>query len=392
MAEGIETRAWDVAIIGGAAVGASLAWWLTRAPGLSVLILERDPSYARCSTTLSAASIRQQFSTPINIALSRFGIGFIRDFARLTGGPDLALSENGYLICASGAGRDALADMVTTQRAHGAGTQLLEGAALSARFPWLRTDDLAAGGFGPRDEGWFDAEGLMRGLLAGAEAAGAVRATATVTGIERAEGRVAALTLADGRRITCGAAVNAAGPRAAEVAAMAGIDIPVAAHKRHCFLVSCPDPVPGDMPLVTDASGLWVRPEGRGVLTGAASEPDAPCAPDDFETDHARWESFLWPALAHRVPQFERARVEGWWTGHYAMNALDHNALVGAHPDCPNLYLANGFSGHGLQQAPGVGRGLAELIREGRYLTLDLSPLGPERLLSGTPLRETAVI
>lgn len=392
MAEAIEDRIWDVAIVGGAAVGAAVAFWLARAGGVSVLVLERDPSYARASTTRSAASIRQQFSTPVNIALSRFGVGFIRDFPELTGGADLGLRENGYLICASAAGRDALAGMVAVQAGEGAGTALLDAGDLAARFPWLNAGDLACASLGMRDEGWFDAEGLMRGLLRAAGRAGAVREGATVAGLDRAGERVTGLRLADGRRIRCGAVVNAAGTRAAEIAAMAGIVLPVAAHKRHCFLVSCPEPVPQDMPLVTDPSGLWVRPEGRGVLTGAASEPDEPCDPDDFETDHARWEAFLWPALAHRIPQFERARVEGWWTGHYAMNALDHNAIVGLHPACANLYLANGFSGHGLQQAPGVGRGIAELILHGDYRSLDLTPLSPGRLVSGSPIREAAVI
>ena len=392
MTQPIEERAWDVAIVGGAALGASVAFWLARAGGLSVLVLERDPSYARAATTLSAASIRQQFSTPVNIALSRFGIGFIRAFPALTGGPDLGLRENGYLICASAAGRDALSGMVEVQAREGAGTVLLAPEALAARFAWLRTDDLAAASLGTRDEGWFDAEAMMRGLLGAAEAAGAVRAAGSVTGLARDRDRVTGLQLADGRAIRCGAVVNAAGTRAAQIAAMAGIDLPVAPHKRHVFLVGCPDPVPPDMPLVTDPSGLWARPEGRGVLTGVACAPDIPCDPEDFETDHARWEEVLWPALAHRIPQFERARVEGWWTGHYAMNALDHNALVGLHPACANLYLANGFSGHGLQQAPGVGRAVAELILHGEFRSLDLSALSPARLLTGAALREWAVI
>lgn len=387
-----ENRVWDVIVVGGAAVGAAVAFWLTRAGGISVLIVERDPSYARASTTLSAASIRQQFSTPVNIRLSRFGIGFLREFVALTGGADLQLRENGYLICASAAGMPALRAMVATQHAEGAGTLMLDSAALGARFGWLRRDDLAGASLGPRDEGWFDAEGMLRGLLGAARRQGAVRLTGEVGGLERAGSRIVAVRLADGRRIGCGAVVNAAGPRAARVAAMAGIAIPVEPRKRHCFVVSCPDPVPGAMPLVSDPSGLWVRPEGMHYLTGAASDPDLPCDPADFETDHAVWEDFLWPALAHRIPRFERARVESWWTGHYAVNTLDRNALVGLHPDCDNLYFANGFSGHGLQQAPGVGRGVAELIRHGGYRSLDLSALSPERVLRGQALCEAAVI
>lgn len=383
---------WDVVIVGGAAIGASVAWWLTREPGLRVLIVERDPSYATASTSLSAASIRQQFSTPVNVAISRFGVEFIRDFPARTGGPDLALRENGYLVCASAKGRAALEAMVATQHAEGAATRLLPRGALAERFPWLQSDDLALASFGETGEGWFDATGLRQGLLSGARAAGAGYLAGEVTGFETEGPRITAVRLAGGGRIACGAVVNAAGPRAARVAAMAGLCLPVEPRKRHCFVVSCPEAVPAGMPLVTCPSGLWVRPEGAHVLCGAASDPDGPCDPEDFGTDHGVWEDFLWPALAHRVPQFERARVETWWTGHYAMNTLDANALLGPHPDRPNLYLANGFSGHGLQQAPAVGRGIAELIRFGGYRSLDLSPLSAERLVTGRALGEAAVI
>lgn len=384
----------DVVIVGGAVIGAAVAFFLTREPGRRVLVVERDPSYGRSATMRSSASIRQQFSTPLNVRISQFGAAFLKAAPDWLGDevPDLGFRENGYLVCCGPGGIGTLEDMVAMQRGLGAGTLILDRTDLAARFPWLNIADLAGGSLGTRDEGWFDAAGLLQGLLRAARRQGAEIVADTVTGIERRGRRVVAVRLASGARIGCGAVVNAAGPRAAEVAAMADLRLPVEPRKRHSFVFSCPVPIEGPMPLVTDPSGIYVRPEGAWFLTGGASDPDIAADPDHLETDHALWEERLWPALAHRIPQFERARVETWWTGHYEMNTLDANAVIGEAPELRGFYFANGFSGHGLQQAPAVGRGIAELIAHGDYRTLDLSPLGPERLLTGTPVLETAVI
>jgi len=390
---------YDVVVTGGGVIGASVAFFLTRhAPGLSALVVERDPSYARSSTMLSSASIRQQFSTPVNVQISQFGVAFLREAQAWLGGdvPDLGFRENGYLILASAEGAETLAGMVDLQRGLGADTVLLEPRDIARRFPYLQVGDVAAGALGLSGEGWFDAAGLLQGFLRAARAQGTEVVSDEVTGIDIADDgaprRVRGVRLASGHTVECRHLVNAAGPRAARIAVMAGLALPVEPRKRHSFVFSCPDPVPGAMPLVADMSGIYVRPEGALFLTGAASDPDPAADPDDFETDHALWEETIWPALAHRVPQFERARVETWWTGHYAFNTLDQNAVIGPLPSLPNFHFANGFSGHGLQQAPAVGRGLAELIREGKYRSLDLSPLSPMRLLTNIALRESAVI
>jgi len=386
---------YDVIVTGGAVIGAAAAFFLTRhAARPRVLVVERDPSYARSSTMLSSASIRQQFSTPVNVRISQFGLDFIRAAPDWLGPevPDLGFHENGYLVCCAPAEVETLSGLVDLQRRLGARTVLLGPGEIARRFPYLNTDDLGAGALGEAGEGWSDAAGLMQGLLRAARAQGAEVVADEVVGLDLEDGRVAAARLAGAGRVACGHLVNAAGPRAARVAAMAGLALPVEPRKRHSFLFSCPDPVAGPMPLVCDGSGVYVRPEGGWFLTGGASDPDPAADPEDFETDHELWEARLWPAIAHRVPQFERARVEQWWTGHYAYNTLDQNAVIGPAPACPNFYFANGFSGHGLQQAPAVGRGLAEIICEGRYTTLDLSPLGPERLDPARPLLETAVI
>ncbi len=386
-----------VVIVGGGAVGSAAAYWLTAEPsfGGEVVVVERDPTYARASSALSAGSIRQQFSTPANVAIGRFGVGFLREAATLLAAegespPDVALREIGYLFLATAGGMETLAANHDVQRAHGADVALLSPAELRERFPWLAVDDLAGGSLGLSGEGSFDGYGLLRALRAKATAQGARYVRGEVAGLDLSGDRVVAARLADGTALPCDAAVNAAGPWAAPVAAMAGIDLPVRARARTVFVLACPEPLPR-CPLVIDPSGTWFRPEGDRFIAGAPPlGEDADDLP--LEPDHALFEEAVWPALAARVPVFERLRVVAAWAGYYEMNLFDQNGILGPHPAVPNLHFACGFSGHGLQQAPAIGRATAELIVAGRYRTLDLEPLGWQRLLEGRPLVERNII
>ncbi|SNX73638.1 glycine/D-amino acid oxidase-like deaminating enzyme [Cereibacter ovatus] len=391
-------RTADVVVIGGAVMGASAAFWLTRMqPGLRVVVVERDTSFARASTALSVASIRMQFTTPVNVAISRFGIGFIRDF-RASLGLDvgigsLGFTENGYLfLTGSEDGAAILSEVAQMQRALGAATEILSPAALKQRFPWLETSDLVAGSFGPRDEGWFDNMGLLNGLRAAAKAQGAEFLRDTVTGLAVEAGRVRAVQLASGERIACGAAINAAGTRAAEIMAMAGLPLPVEPRKRTVFVIDAPNARHPDAPLLVDR-GFYLRPErGSHWITATVPETDGPCDPNDFEPDLHLFEDVIWEQLYARAPGFDAVKVVRHWVGHYAYNTLDQNAILGPHPDMPNLFLMNGFSGHGLQQAPAVGRGIAEHLLSGGWQSLDLSDLSVTRVLRGQPFRERAVV
>ena len=382
----------DAVVIGGGVIGSAVAMHLALG-GASVLVVERDPSYAAASSSLSASSIRQQFSQPVNIALSQYGIGFLRDAsAHLSvDGDGLALSlrEPGYLYLASLSGVDVLRENHGVQRAAGVQVALLGPDALRARFPWLSTDGVALGSLGLDGEGWFDGPALAAAFRRKARSLGAVWVHGEVVGLERDGARVSAVRLRDGARVACGAVVNAAGPHARAVGAMAGVALPVEARRRCVFVFTCPDVLPG-CPLVIDTSGVWWRPEGDRFLAGWSPPGDA----EEFglEVDHALFDEVIWPALARRVPAFERVRGAGAWAGHYEFNTFDQNALLGVHPGVPNLYFANGFSGHGMQQAPGVGRGIAELVLHGAYRTLDLSPLSVARVAAGRPLLERNVI
>ena len=388
---------YDVVVVGGAVTGSSTAYHLAADPafGGRVLVVEQDPSYQRCASALSAASIRQQYSTAINVDISLYGITFLREIGErleVDGDrPEIGLKEGGYLFLATARGEAAMRASNALQTGRGADIALLDPEALVARFPWLSTEGIALGSLGITGEGWFDGYGLMQAFRKKARSLGVTYAAARAEGLEMSGGRVTGVRLSDGRTVSCGVVVNAAGAGGTALARSAGVEIPVANKKRMIFTFTCADPVP-DCPLMIDPTGVYVRPEGNGFLCGTSPPEDEDPDSTDFEVDHTFFEERIWPVLAERVPAFERIRQGRAWAGHYDMNLFDHNAILGAAPGVDNLLLANGFSGHGLQQSPAVGRGLAELITYGGYRSLDLSPLAYERLTRAAPLLETAVV
>jgi FAD-dependent oxidoreductase domain-containing protein 1 len=389
----------DVVIVGGAIVGSAVATFLARRPDWHgrVVVIERDLTFRTSSTTLSAASIRQQFSTPLNIEISRFGIQVIKHldtWLRIEGepAPEVDFVEGGYLFLASAAGMPILERNHEVQRAQGVQVVLLTPMELHNRFPWLQVDDIAAGSLGLADEGWFDAYALLQAFRRKARSLGVEELAGEVVEVERDAGRAVGVRLADGRRIAADWVVNAAGPRAAGVAAMAGLELPVSPRKRMVFHFDCRTPI-ADAPLTIDTSGVYFRPEGPNYIAGSSprdGEPDPETL--DLEVDRSWFEQVIWPSIAHRVPAFEAIRLLDAWAGHYEVNTLDHNAVIGPHPELPNFLFANGFSGHGLQQAPAAGRALAEWIATGSYETLDVRPLGYERIARNEPYRELNVI
>ena len=388
----------DVVIVGGAIVGSAVATFLRRRHDWHgrVLVVERDLTFRTSSTTLSAASIRLQFSTPLNIEISRFGVELIKHLDTWLGvrgdaAPEVDFVEGGYLFLASEAGLPILESNHAVQREHGVEVALLTPMELRTRFPWLNVEGVAGGSLGLADEGWFDAYALLQAFRRKARSLGAEEIAGEVVEIERDGGRATGVRLADGRRITADWVVNAAGPRAAGIAAMAGLELPVSPRKRMVFHFDCRTKVAS--PLTIDTSGVYFRPEGPNYIAGSSPHGEQP-DPDTFDLDVDRswFEEVIWPAIAHRVPAFEAIRLLDAWAGHYEVNTLDHNAVIGPHPELPNFLFANGFSGHGLQQAPAAGRALAEWIATGDYETIDMRPLGYERIAANQPYRELNVI
>ncbi|MBS0563982.1 MAG: FAD-binding oxidoreductase [Proteobacteria bacterium] len=388
----------DVVIGGGAVTGSATAWWLMRMrPGLRVLVVEPDPIYRFAATALSVASVRQQFSNPVNVQISRFGVDFIRHFADRIGPeggvPSLGLKENGYLFLAgTAAGAALMRDLAHMQNGLGAATDVLDPAGLAALYPWMTLEDVAAGSLGRRDEGWFDNMGLLNGFRNGARALGAVYVKDRVTGLGLRGGRVETVRLESGREVAAGAFLNAAGTASAALCRMADLALPVEPRKRTVFVIDAPNARHPEAPLIIDHSGIYLRPEHGQWITATVPDDDGPCAPDDWEPDHAQFDDLIWPRLYARSEGFDAVKVARLWVGHYDYNRLDQNAVLGLWPGTANFHVAAGFSGHGLQQSPAVGRGLAELILTGAFQTLDLSPLGAARVIEGRPFLEKAIV
>lgn len=398
---------YDVVIVGGAVIGSSVAYFLMSNPDFSgsVLVVERDPSFAQASTSLSAASIRTQFSNPINVKISQFGLGIIQNFGDLMQvegqpRPDLNFHEAGYLFLAATEDQaQILRENHQVQRACGADVVLWNAEELAQAFPHLKTDDILLASYGQRNEGWFNNTGLMNGFRTKARALGATVITDEVVAIQRDGDRVSGVTLKSGNTVAAGTIVNASGPRAARTAEMAGLSVPVEPRKRTLFVIDCAKTPEGTaqvaggrLPLMIDPSGVFIRPEGRFFLTGCPPVEDPAAAYDDFTPRHEEFEDIIWPTLAERSPAFEAVKVVNMWAGHYDFNTLDHNLIVGPHPVVRNFIFANGFSGHGLQQGPAAGRAVSELIIYGGFRTLDLTEVGYDRIVENRPFLETAVI
>jgi FAD-dependent oxidoreductase domain-containing protein 1 len=383
----------EVILIGGGVMGAATACFLARDHDARVTVVERDPSYARASSSLSLSSIRQQFSQPANIALSRWSLDFLRraadELAVAGDRPALGLVEPGYLYLATDAGETTLRELHALQRAEGVDVALLEPAQLATRFPWLAVADLALGSLGLGGEGWFDGPALHRAFRRKAAACGARFVTAEAVDFETHGDRVAAVRCSDGSRLAGDAFVIAAGAWSAPLGRALGLALPVHAKKRDVFVLETPARLP-HCPLVIDPSGFWFRPEGALILAGGPPRGDDPDDAPLHDIDLGLFDDLLWPALAARVPAFEALRVRSAWAGYYEMNAFDHNGLAGRLPGWANAFTACGFSGHGMQQSPAVGHAMARLIA-GLDAPL-IAALSPKRLLDGRPLREANVI
>jgi sarcosine oxidase len=388
----------DVIIAGGGVIGSAIGYFLKGWVGFpgSVMVVEKDPTYERASTPRSAGGIRQQFSTPENIAMSMFGIAFLRaagDHLAVEGErPQIPFVEQGYLFLATAPGMPILRRNHEAQSAAGAEILLLDRDGLGARFPWLNLDGIEGGALGLKNEGWTDPYSLLQAFRRKARALGVSYVKDEVVGLALSGDQVAAAELKEGGRIACGAFVNAAGAHAPEIAAMAGIELPVRPRKRFVYVFDCREPGLSGAPLTIDPTGVYFRPEGASFICGVSPPEEKDPDSLDLEVEYELFEEVVWPTIAHRVPAFESIKLQRAWAGLYDYNTLDQNAILGPHPRLRNFHAANGFSGHGLQQSPAVGRAIAELIAYGAFRSLDLGRFSYERVIAGRPLRELNVV
>ncbi len=384
----------DVVIVGGGVMGCSSAYHLmSREPNLKVAVIERDPTYEFASTPRSAAGVRQQFSLPENVSMSRFGLAFYQAFAEHMAvdgeAPEIGFRQQGYLFLFEEQHRQATTEINAMQCGLGAINELLEPPELSNRFPSLDLDGVALGSFGPED-GWTDPHAILQGFRKKSAALGTRHITGDVQHIVTANGRAESVAFADGRCFAADHVVCSAGAWSAALLETAGVRVPVDPVRRMVFYFEIREELE-DLPLTIDPKGFYFRPEGRGFICGK-SNPAEP-AGENFDVDHTWFETEIWPDMAARCPAFEALKVINAWAGLYDINRLDENMIIGAWPDGPsNLHLLCGFSGHGLQHAPAAGRAMAELVLDGNFTTLDLRRFGCARITAGEALPEAAIV
>jgi len=394
--------------------------------------VDRDHTFRHASAMLSAGGIRQQFSLPANIQLSLYGIEFLKSLGKeLQVGadgdePDVQLREQGYLFLASDAGERVLRNNHATQQAQGVTwTTLLSPDQLADRFPWLNVGGIALGCLGEKNEGWFDPWALLSALRSKAKELGVVFVEGLVRDVHTASSgsrkKVTAvdLELPNGSTSTLDTkwVVNSAGAWSSQIVDYCGPDVaslPVRPRKRFVFSVHCPEeppaaPDPTTTPLVVDPSGAYFRPEGPPGRFLCGISPPEGFSDQDHEhrhdsgssqrlekelgaVDHALFDEVIWPTLYERCAAFGNLKVQSSWAGFYEYNTIDQNGVVGIHPDVENLVLASGFSGHGLQQAPGVGRAVSELVHHGDFKTINLECFGLQRHIAGNPLFEQNIV
>ncbi|CAH1117776.1 unnamed protein product [Phaedon cochleariae] len=417
----------DVVIIGGGAIGSSIAYWLkekTSLEGISVVVLEKDPTYKSCSTALSVGGLRQQFSLPENIQMSLYGAEFLRTLKKRFGPTaDVNFHPHGYLLLASQNGASQLVDNSKIQKELGAVNILLSKENLKERFPYLDVSDVELGCLGLEKEGWFDPWSLLSLLKKGATQLGAQyihgeavdftfheQTDIIVEGVETGNYQatnelVVKLPNEDEcRTLEFSICIIAAGCESREIAqqakigvgeGMLSVPLPIERRKRYVYSFNCQQNAPSiNTPMVIDYSGMYFRRDGLGgsFIAGMSPELDDEPPTNNLDVDFSYFDDKIWPVLSKRVPAFEAIKVTNGWSGFYEYNTYDMNGIIGPHPYYSSIYIASGFSGHGIQQAPAVGRAIAELILDGRFMTIDLTRLGFDRLIVDQPALESEII
>jgi len=387
-----ENATFDVIIAGGGVMGCATAYYLLKYDdGLRVAIIERDSTYSKSSTLLSDGNARIQFNLKENIQISLYGFEVMKTFAEdMAVGdkkPDIMARHQGNLFLANEAGYEAAIHGVELQQSLGGEVEWLTAEEIRARFPLFDPVGCVGGSFGAKD-GSVDPNAVLMGYKDKAVAMGAVYIQGEAAQITREGNRVTGLRLGDGTLLQSDIVLNAAGGWARDLARTAGVDIPVEPVSRQVFIIETRVKPDGLLPSLFTPSGMYLIHEREGHFMVGKSFADDPVG-YHFEWDEDKFIDHIWEELAMYVPQFEQLKIVRGWAGLYAMNTLDHNAILGEHPELKGLYLANGFSGHGFQQCHAVGRYIAELMLE-KPISLDLSVFSPQRILENKPVLENA--
>jgi glycine/D-amino acid oxidase-like deaminating enzyme len=390
----------DLVIVGGGVVGSSAAWHL-RQDGFTgrIVVIERDASYRRASSYLAMGGIRQQFCTPVTVQMVQFSVRLWKVFDEQLGTPQSRprawFRQRGYLFLADAVSAAALMKRYEEERRAGARVQMLSVQELRDLLPDVFLDDIVFGVLGPED-GYAQPREVLAGFRGAADGAGVEYRTGEVVGITRNGDRVSGVELSGGTHISTPLVVNAAGPWAGRLAAVAGLSVPVEPVRQVLFRCALPRPWPYRFPMLIDPGGVhWrhddpVRPSDRDAIILAFTNWNERSG-ENFEPDESRWAREFYPAMVRRLPALENVSDVTSWAGLYEMTP-DHNPVLGFHPDLDGLIFANGFSGHGLMMSPATGKIVSELVRLGRSETFDISVFAPDRFERGALVHDAATI
>lgn len=379
-----------IAIIGGGIVGSSTAYHLALADrAADVIVFEPDSTYEFAATPRATGTIRRTFSLREKVQMSTYAHEVYERFEDLlqiagqaAGHADFKAGGYLYVVCGA-AGMRQIERVKEVMEAESVRTQILDPAGIQSLFPAIRVDDVDGGLYSP-DDGWIEPHGALQGFRKKARSLGVTYRAERVVGVTVVGNAAASLTLGSGEVVRVSVVVNCANCWAPEVCAMVGMTVPIVPLKRMTYYFDS-KVASGPIPLTRDTSGVSVRPEGKGYITGITDYSATPGF--DWSLDYAWFEDTVWPRLAHRIPEFEKLRMGRCWSGHYDMNVFDRCPIIGPWSGVVNnFYVAAGFSGHGLQHAPAVGRGLSELILTGSFQALDLSPFSYARIEKNRPL------
>jgi glycine/D-amino acid oxidase-like deaminating enzyme len=377
----------EVVIIGGGIIGASIAYHLRQDGVLGPLVvLERDTTYSRASTPMSLGGIRQLYGTDCNIAMARYSLHFYEQFDNLMAGawgrPQAHFHARGYLFLLDAQNRATLLHKYEVQRRLGVEVEVLSPQQVCELIPEMHVADITGAIYGRRD-GYLNPRGALQGFVERSRELGCTWLQDDVIGFTATAGQPLTVQTRASGTLTTAALVIAAGPWTQHLAALAGIELPVWPVRRQACYVTLPAPLRHKWPMVIDTNDIHYRHDTETdthLLVTRIIRDELPGL--NFEWEPRQFHTHILPHLQRRLPACGALQLQRGWAGHYSVTP-DENFILGQHPEHAGLYMAVGCSGHGVMLAPAVGKALSELIRLGRYETLDATPYRLERFASG---------
>jgi FAD-dependent oxidoreductase domain-containing protein 1 len=377
----------DVVLIGGGIIGASIAYHL-RQDGFSgrILVIERDTTYARAATPMSLGGVRQLYGAPCNIQMARYSLQFYERFDEVMSGEwgraQAHFHQRGYLLLLDDQNRDAWFRRYEVQRQMGVEVEMLPPQQVHELFPHLYVGDVAYALFSQRD-GYVNPRGALQGFVERSRELNCAWLQDEVIGFEPASGRTFTVRTRMAGEISTPTLVMVSGAWTQHVAGLAGISLPVQPVRRQACYVTLPTPLGYKLPMVIDRSDVHFRHDTETddhLIVSYIIRDEPPGF--NFDWDAAQFDAHILPTLRRRLPSCGNVQLQRGWAGHYAVTP-DENFILGPHPEIPGLFMATGCSGHGVMLAPAIGKVLSEMIRLGRYETLDATPYRLERFATG---------